>query len=164
MSDDYRHADEWLPDPSRSAEDWLLDGLEREDHYGPYRFVRLYGTAYEPARLPDGVQPGRPRCCFANAFRLAAEQPELHYVEGFGTLWGCDTWLYRHAWCIDDDGHVVDPSWGADEPLPLALRGLVLPIDLVEPYCFDESGGTLDEGLWDQLGVIAQRLGVKWPA
>jgi hypothetical protein len=139
-------------------------GLACEDHHGPYRFVRLYGADSEPKRLPEGFQRGERNCCFANAFRLARARSGLSYVEGFGTLWGSDTSLHRHAWCVDDRGQVIDPTWGIVDPLPLALRGLVLPLGLVAPYCDDRSRGTLDGGLRDELHIVAQALGLRWPA
>jgi hypothetical protein len=160
QDDDYRHADAWRPDRTRSSDDWLLEGLLREDHYGPYRFIRVYGTPHKPVPAPADLAPGKRGCCFANAFRLASVRPDLHYAEGYGTLWGSDTWLHRHAWCVDSQGWVIDPTWGMDSPLPLALRGLVLPLDLVEPYCRELSRGTLDDL---SVELIAQRLGVRWP-
>lgn len=164
MGDEYEYANSWRPDPSRTPHEWLREGLQREDDCGPYRFVRIHGQDYVPVPRPANVWAGKPRCCFANAFQLATSRPELRYVEGFGTLWGSDTWLHRHAWCVDEKDRVVDPTWCAGPELPLAFRGVVLPLDLVQPYCFDESRGALDYGLRDRLGVVALRIGVPWPA
>jgi hypothetical protein len=139
----------------------LLAALERESHYPPYRFVAVYGENYVPSPLPEDITPGKPKCCFANAFRLAREAPErFRYIEGYATLDTGPNMPARHAWCIDKDGRVVDPTWVQIAGEPLAYRGVALPLDLVQPYAFDFSRGTLD-ALGDRMEVVAVRLEVE---
>lgn len=46
--------------------------------------------------------------CFMNAFRLATEEPHKYtYVEGYAA----NIIPVHHAWCVNRDGHVIDPTW-----------------------------------------------------
>ena len=102
------------------------------------------------------------RCCYANAFALASEHSDLRYVEGYCTTWGSDTWKNRHGWCIDEDDQVVDPTWGTGR-LPLAYRGIVLPLDIAEPHAKPFSHGTIDGGMMTDIPTLARLLGFPWP-
>jgi hypothetical protein len=161
-SDGYARASSWRQDTSRSAHEWLLAAFEEESDYEPYRLVVQHGRDYAPAVLPTGVQRGRKMCSFANAFKLASATPHLVYVQGYGNLHGSDRWLYRHAWCAGPGGRVVDPTWGFPGGLPLALRGIELPLDLVESFCSEHSRGLLDGGPVDSVSVIAHHLRIQW--
>lgn len=52
---------------------------------------------------------GRWKECFANAFRLAMARDELRYAEGYAMRDG--SFGMHHAWCVDAQGRVVDPTW-----------------------------------------------------
>lgn len=54
---------------------------------------------------------GTPKACFANAQYLARTRKGLRYVEGFATR----MIPVEHAWCIDAEGRVIDPTWDAGE-------------------------------------------------
>ena len=64
---------------------------------------------YQP--LPALYMPhkGRWGRCFANAFRLAMKRGELRYAEGYAKR--SDSFGMLHAWCVDAQGRVVDPTW-----------------------------------------------------
>lgn len=48
--------------------------------------------------------------CFRNAANGAARNPDLHYVEGYAYAGEIPIPLH-HAWLIDNDGDVIDPTW-----------------------------------------------------
>jgi hypothetical protein len=82
-------------------------------------FVLKYGRFHEPQALPDCYELRAPRSCFGNASFLAVTR-DLRYAEGFA--FASDAiHLFHHAWCLDDDNRVVDPTWGCG----LAYRGVV---------------------------------------
>lgn len=123
----------------------LVAALEREAEFPPHRLVLELGRPYRPRPLPEGLAAGPRKCCFANAWRLAsASRGELAYAEGYTLHAGMPEWLARHGWAVDSGGRVVDPTWGADRPLPLAYRGIVIPLALAEAYAVDHSIGTLE--------------------
>lgn len=61
------------------------------------------------AELPDDVERGEMGDCFKNALLLANERRDLDYVEGYGSSEFLPAIL--HAWCVDEGGRVVDPTW-----------------------------------------------------
>jgi len=54
---------------------------------------------------------GQMKMCFRNAFELTMKNPDLIYVEGFATC----VIPTLHAWVVDQDGVIADPTWDADE-------------------------------------------------
>ena len=50
---------------------------------------------------------GEPKQCYMNATHLAIDMPHLTYVEGNILMMGIPI---EHAWCVDEEGVVVDPT------------------------------------------------------
>jgi len=72
-------------------------------------FILKEGKAFKPKPLPDKYEPGEIKQCFRNAFLLSLGHMELTYVEGYAF---CENLIpVHHAWCVDPDGNVVDPTW-----------------------------------------------------
>jgi hypothetical protein len=70
-------------------------------------FVLKTGTFKRATKpLPEGVEIGEKKMCFENAYRLAMKK-DWTYVEG----WAESVIPLHHAWCLDDKGRVVDPTW-----------------------------------------------------
>lgn len=84
---------------------------------GPYKciedFVLREGREFQAVPLPSNIPAMQKRQCFYNCTMLALEHPELTYVEGYG----CNMIPTMHAWCIDAQGRVVDPTWDYREGL-----------------------------------------------
>ncbi len=79
-----------------------------------------------PQPLPKRYQRGWPKHCFANAAKLARRaRGKLTYVEGFAVR-SDFTWEMHHAWTIDADRRVVDPTW--DVPEDACYVGVPIPI------------------------------------
>ncbi len=71
-------------------------------------FVLQEGREFEATPLPEDIQRGEMRRCFQNAHCLALSNVELSYTEGFAFQ---VAYPMLHAWCVTDDGKVVDPTW-----------------------------------------------------
>lgn len=73
------------------------------------RLALKFGRRWEAAELPDNVKLGRRNHCFQESRALALAQPErFTYVEGYAFNRGLPL---HHAWCVDEYGSVVDPTW-----------------------------------------------------
>ena len=74
-------------------------------------FVLQHGHNWTAIPFPQGrfkLRRGRMKRCFQNAFNWAQEFPQdLTYVEGYA----CRIIPIHHAWCVDRDGNVIDPTW-----------------------------------------------------
>jgi hypothetical protein len=82
-------------------------------------------------KLPKGVRRGRPKQCYMNAYRLATRLPdEYTYVEGMA-IPDVVSIPMGHAWCVDNNGKVVDPTW----PLPgKAYFGVHLSAEFIQRH------------------------------
>lgn len=100
----------------------------------PEELVLKEGREFRGRELPAPYERGKPKACFANCQALARAHPgELTYVEGFAT----SMIAIHHAWLIDSDGQVVDPTWefGSDRPADeVAYLGIPFPLEIVEAY------------------------------
>lgn len=75
-----------------------------------HHFILRNGEVMQPRPLDPTVPCGAPKQCFANASRLADARSDLVYVEGLARATGLPL-LVHHAWCVDQEGHVVDNTW-----------------------------------------------------
>jgi hypothetical protein len=73
-------------------------------------FILRHGRAYEWHPFPGRLARGVPRACYRNAARLALRSARYIYVEGCAVAPKLGISI-DHAWCIDQGGHVVDPTW-----------------------------------------------------
>ena len=77
-------------------------------------YLNAHGQEWTAQKLPAGVKRGRMGACYDNATQLVLMQSDLRYCEGVAYT-GRDTpFAYLHAWAVDKDGKVVDPTW--DQP------------------------------------------------
>lgn len=79
------------------------------------------GQSFPYAPRPAQIAKGEDKQCFYNAFVLARFSSGLHYCEGFAT----SIIPVLHAWCVTDEGVVVDPTWHEREYTPVYF-GLVM--------------------------------------
>lgn len=74
--------------------------------FGP-RKVRWYDAEDLPEQYRN--LPAEPNRCVLDAQRAARRHPSLTVCAGFAFRCGyADGW--KHAWCVDEQGHRVDPS------------------------------------------------------
>lgn len=82
------------------------------------------GRAWTPAPLGPGARRGQPRYCYFNTLELTARYPDLRYCEGYAVPM-VDGWTgipVVHAWAVDPDDRVWDPTW--PEPERSAYYGM----------------------------------------
>jgi hypothetical protein len=96
------------------------------EHYAcPEDFVLRHGEVWTPQPLPSAYSPGVPKRCFLNAALLVAGSEGLRYVEGYAVSDGVGLPIH-HAWAVDAEGRVVDPTWSV---IGDAYLGVVFDID-----------------------------------
>lgn len=75
---------------------------------------------------------GTPKECYRNAAMLAIEDPTLTYVEGkVAAIIPID-----HAWCVDADGVVVDPTLNNDDGRVTGYYGVAFPTPYLKRAIF----------------------------
>jgi hypothetical protein len=87
-----------------------------------------------PSALPPGRARGPAQMCYSNASDYSKTHG-LTYVEGYGLTnvgFAC-----AHAWCVDEHGHVHDPTW----PDGLGVAYLGIPFSASYIRAFDEKLG-----------------------
>ncbi len=71
-----------------------------------FSFLKEFGKLYLP---PTGKGKGKHnQACYSNS-ALKASAEGLIYVEGYAMPKGLIP--ISHAWCVDDEGKVYDPTW-----------------------------------------------------
>lgn len=73
----------------------------------PNDFLLDNGRDYAIGQFSFSLPRQEAQACFANATHLAVDMPHLTYVEGKVACFGVPL---DHAWCIDQEGLVVDPT------------------------------------------------------
>lgn len=79
----------------------------------PAALVLKYGAEWERRRV--WRWHGQQKACYANAQYLARTRKGLRYAEGFAT----GVVPVEHAWCVDEKGRVVDPTWDEERTIGL---------------------------------------------
>jgi len=93
-----------------------------------YEFLLKNGRAFDWKPRPKGVRKQRDGLCYMNAYRLAnRNQDKYTYVEGIGIHY-IPT---EHAWCITEDGTVVDPTWHEDGKVTPEYFGVPLRMEWI---------------------------------
>ncbi|MFD8750722.1 hypothetical protein ACFV0O_07055 [Kitasatospora sp. NPDC059577] len=88
--------------------------------------VLAQGLLQSPSPWPAGMpRRGNGGASFRNAWRIARRSPALAYVEGY-VIEG-DGAVTHHAWCVDGDGHALDPTWPDGRARAYAGIGMALP-------------------------------------
>jgi len=103
-----------------------------------FRFMLKFGRAWKAAKLPRSVKRGLETESYANATRLARkEEGRLTYVEGYasdiGEVFG------PHAWCVDSQGRVLDPTWSDDTYESLYYYGVSFNTEWLEAQTYGET-------------------------
>lgn len=106
----------------REVEQWDKLGF----HALMQRFMLITGRAFYSQPLPKRYRRAQPKACFANAIALAKRSKgKLEYAEGYGHRDSLPL-LVHHAWCVDAQDNVIDPTW--TEPQACHYFGIVLSL------------------------------------
>ena len=92
-----------------------------------HSFVIEHGVYFQGTPLPDYCEKMEAKECFYNCTILSSSTG-LTYVEGFVVRKDINFPIH-HAWCIDDDGTVIDPT--LDDPENCEYFGIPLHPDFV---------------------------------
>ena len=121
--------------------------LKHASHY--HLVMDLAGDPILGSQLPPDVPRDEAGMCYRNAAQLA-ETEGWTYVEGVAASERLGIAMF-HAWCLDDDGRVVDPTWEEPEQcvywgIPFAedfVYELLRHYDLYGFFTADEMEGTM---------------------
>jgi len=86
-------------------------GMENAISNEHERYVAAYGEEFKGIPLPDDVERGTIKECYKNASLLVMMRPDLTYVEGFAKSARTGDLSFLHAWAVDKQGNVIDPTW-----------------------------------------------------
>ena len=86
-----------LGDPTPVFEFLLMNGQE----WRGTKWTKFRGRGYRKQT---------PQYCFHNSWNYSLIFPDLTYYEGYAYS---GLMAVHHAWCVDPDGLVVDPTWRA---------------------------------------------------
>lgn len=80
------------------------------------RFVLDYGAEWASQAVPRQYEGGIPKRCFGNCqeilFSKQGREDGLTYIEGYACSGGVKIpFPTLHAWLVDPDGNVIDPTW-----------------------------------------------------
>lgn len=84
---------------SQHPEGWLYPSVEA--------FLLAHGRLWTPPVGPYVGRPGKKNECFNNALNRLVGDDDMTYCEGYAR--GVIPVL--HAWLVDSDGQVIDPTW-----------------------------------------------------
>jgi hypothetical protein len=101
------------PDPEMLEElrGFVSRMAEFENVFGACGAISRYGQAFSPRTSPTRwLRLGGARDCFNNATRYAAVRDDVVYAEGYALEPDLPIPVH-HAWLIDVDGQVIDPTW-----------------------------------------------------
>jgi hypothetical protein len=79
--------------------------------YGGYEELVLdCGLAMEGTKLPDDIKQRLPKSCYHNCQKIAFEEEEYIYVEGYAIAQGLSI-VVAHSWLTTSSGKAIDPTW-----------------------------------------------------
>lgn len=146
----------------------LLESLKTENdlwahlgHSNPLKKLIIEkGVTYAGRALPVDIEKGEAKLCFMNALHLSISNPGWKYVEGFGASGSLiEMGIHMpmdHAWCIDENGLLVDNTW--DKPETSLYRGIPMDPKVVMKHVLK----TGYYGVFQSTGVFDMKMIKKY--
>lgn len=104
--------------------------------------------------LPEGFKRGKLKACFANAGKLALKG--WPYVEGYAASKSLALPM-PHAWVLDGEGGVVDPTW--EHPEDCHYMGVLVPPQAyARALVRNRVWGVLDTGLGPDMILLRELM------
>jgi hypothetical protein len=133
--------------------DLLVTLFGAQGHQGSltHQLIQQYGTTgWAKKPCPEDLQ-GNMGQCYYNAMVMAVNHPERWtYCEGYAVLETLGVPM-EHAWCLDSNGNVVDPTWeGAADYFGVRINS----IDLMRI-----ANKTEYHGVFCNMHILARKLG-----
>jgi hypothetical protein len=129
--------------------------------FGPEDFVLHHGRYWRGQPLPENYRAGKMGRCGINATRLARRRADLIFVEGYAVPFNpVGTELLGplgHAWVVDGEGRVIDPTWpaGAREYFGVPFRHAY-----VARLCAKSPQSTLIERWREEFPLLRKGMGL----
>jgi hypothetical protein len=141
---------------------WALLGVRPEITGCRYRsleeLVLGEGTDWDGGHVRTDLPAGTPKNCFADAYLLVEGHPDeaLTYVEGFAVISTDHAGLLvHHAWAVDMNGQIADPTWQAIYGEPDDGRsycGIEFPSWFVRDWILERNAyGIFYSARWEQM-------------
>jgi hypothetical protein len=113
-------------------------------------FIRDHGVLMEEFSSEHAeFRRGKLGDCYMNAGRVVYDRPDLRYVEGYAVPGNIGIPL-MHAWLVDEDGRVIDPTW-ADGA---AYYGVIIPKDVYSACLMGLGYWGIFDNLWMKPGLL----------
>ena len=97
-----------------------------------YRLILETGKPFLN-RIETPPFKGKPKSCFENCLQGLWNYPELHYCEGFAVTDNVSL-AASHAWLLNDNSEVVDPTWTGEMFTGCTYFGVVFNTDFVVSF------------------------------
>lgn len=109
----------------------LIDKLNTRSDFrykSTQRLVLDYGKPFVTKVNPPFK--GQPKSCFETCLKALINLPKLNYCEGFAISDDVDI-AVSHAWLVNNDGELIDPTWIGERFKGSAYFGVVFNNDFV---------------------------------
>lgn len=107
--------------------------------------------------LPNWVDKAPLQQCYQNAYELVVACPELTYVEGYALG---SFFPVAHAWTVDEDGRIIDPTWASlDDIDEAAYVGVKFSTEFMVRHILNRQWWSVFESDWtNQNGLLKYGL------
>jgi hypothetical protein len=141
-----------LDDDVQQLRGYLAELASDERQFGAATALLEYGRQFEPTNIkPRWLVMGEAKRCYQNAAAYVAVRDDVFYAEGYALNLEFPVPL-EHAWLVDRDGKVIDPTWA--EASHNVYVGIAFKPDFVNDVLAMRGAG---EGVLQRLHILRKR-------